>query len=217
MPGAGGRCYNLRMPDAPRGTPTPRFAPEIAFPPYSYVTGRFPHPTSDPRGHSFGHVLPPPPVPVSERWRDSRAFCFAVDLFNHGYYWESHEVWESLWHACGRHGTAADFLKALVKLAAAGVKAREGRPEGWRRHLRRSSELLAQIQQQLGPSVARYFGLVLAELVAAVDQAREAGPPAYASAADDSADDGSAADDSAADDSAADAARIVVPFRLLPQ
>ena len=65
--------------------------------------------------------------PTPERWRDSQAFCFAVDLFNHGYYWESHEVWESLWHACGRRGTAADFLKSLIKLAAAGVKVAEGR------------------------------------------------------------------------------------------
>ncbi|HEX4000862.1 MAG TPA: DUF309 domain-containing protein [Pirellulales bacterium] len=114
------------------------------------------------------------------QWRNSQAYCFAVDLFNHGYYWESHEVWESLWHACGRRGTTADFFKALIKLAAAGVKAREGRPEGWKRHLGRADELLAQTHPQLGAGTARYFGLHLAELRAAVAEARKAGPPADA-------------------------------------
>ena len=179
------------------GTPTPRYAPAIPFPPYSYVTGRFPHPVGDPRGHSFGQPPPKASCPTPEQWRDSPLYCFAVDLFNHGYYWESHEVWESLWHASGRRGIQADFLKALIKLAAAGVKAREGRPEGWRRHLRRAAELLSQTRLGIDPDASRYFGLDLAELIVAVSQARDNGPPT----------------DAAADD----AVRIVFPFALLPQ
>jgi uncharacterized protein len=185
------------MPNQPRETPTTRYAPAVPFPPYSYVTGRFPHPIGDPQGHSFGQSPPKSPCPTPQQWRDSQVFCFAVDLFNHGYYWESHEVWESLWHSCGRRGTRADFLKALIKLGAAGVKAREGRPEGWRRHLRRAYELLAQTQKRVGPDAPRYFGLILADLLAAVAQARDDGPPA--------------------DAAAENAVRVVFPFRLLPQ
>jgi len=33
-----------------------RFVPDEPLPPYSYVTGRFPHPTRDPAGHSIGAV-----------------------------------------------------------------------------------------------------------------------------------------------------------------
>ena len=161
------------------------------------MTGRFPHPIGDPRGHSFGQVPEKPNCPPSELWRDSQAFCFAVDLFNHGYYWEAHETWESLWHASGRGGIAGDFFKALIKIAAAGVKAREGRPEGWRRHLRRAEELLRITQQRIGPDSPRYFGLELAELMAAVAKARDAGPPA----------------DAATDE----AVHVVFPFQLLPQ
>ena len=51
-----------------------------------------------------------------------------ADLLNHGFYWEAHEAWETLWHAAGRKGEIADFLKGLIKLAAAAVKAREGNP-----------------------------------------------------------------------------------------
>jgi hypothetical protein len=68
-------------------------------------------------------------------------FCWGIDLFNGGCYWEAHETWEALWHAAGRVGPTADFLKGLIKLAAAGVKLREGRPAGLRRHADRAREL----------------------------------------------------------------------------
>jgi uncharacterized protein len=123
-----------------------RLAPDLPFPPYSYVTGQFPHPTRDRLGHSFGHphrsIRPLDP----ECWQISQEYLYGLDLFNHGYYWEAHEAWEELWHACGRTGVIADFLKGLIKFAAAGVKVREGRSEGVRRHARRAIELLRSVQ-----------------------------------------------------------------------
>ena len=151
-----------------------RFVPDEPFPPYSYVTGRFPHPTRDPAGHSFGAVPVPCPPPDPNQWHDCRPYLYGLDLFNHGYYWEAHEVWEGLWHATGRTGTIADFIKGLIKLAAAGVKAREGRPEGVRTHARRAAELFRQIAGQLPPGQACYFGLSLPRLIGlATDVARE--------------------------------------------
>ena len=128
---------------------TAALVPDEPLPAYSYVTGRFPHPLSDPAGHSFGRPVERPAAIDPARWRDSRAFCHAVDLFNYGFYWESHEVWEGLWHAAGRQGPIADFLKGLIKLAAAGVKAREGRLAGLHRHARRAWELFVQAQSHL--------------------------------------------------------------------
>ncbi len=123
----------------------PLFLPEQALPPYSYLTGHFPHPIRDPRGHSFGQA---PAVALIDppRWAESREYLAALDLFNHGYYWEAHEAWEGLWHGCGRQGTTADLLKGLIKLAAAGVKVREGRPVGVERHAKRAGELFAATQ-----------------------------------------------------------------------
>jgi predicted metal-dependent hydrolase len=77
-----------------------------------------------------------------DNWRANPHYLRAVDLFNFGYYWEAHEAWEGLWIAAGRTGPVADALKGLIKLAAAGVKAYEGRPAGVRRHARRALELL---------------------------------------------------------------------------
>ncbi len=122
------------MPPPPPPRLTTRF-----FPPYAFVPGMHPHPISDPSGHRCGDdaddVAPADVAAIrqSHRW--------AVDLFNHGYYWESHEAWERLWILAGRRGPQADFLKGLIKLAAAAVKARQGQSQGVRRHAQRAAEL----------------------------------------------------------------------------
>ncbi len=145
-----------------------RLVPGEPLPPYSYVTGRYPHPTRDPAGHSFGHAPLAPAAIDSGRWQASRAYLFGCDLFNYGYYWEAHEVWESLWQASGRRGMTADFLKALIKLAAAGVKSREGRAEGVRRHAARAAQLLEGVRK--GVDDKEYLGLDLDWLVEMVSQ-----------------------------------------------
>ena len=144
----------------------PRFVPDEPFPPYAYVPGRFPHPTSDPAGHSFGAAPTHPSSLDPNHWETSRPYLYGVDLFNHGYYWEAHEVWEGLWHACGRAGLTGWFIKGLIKLAAAGVKAREGKyPQGVRSHAHRAKELFQQVARQLSPTQPRYMGLSLGELI----------------------------------------------------
>jgi len=120
-----------------------RYSPERPLPAYSYVSGLSPHPVSDPRGHSY-RAAHSKVEPLDESSYTTNAnYLYAIDLFNHGYYWEAHEEWERLWHAAGRNGSTADFLKGLIKLAAAGVKLREGRAAGVVQHARRASELIA--------------------------------------------------------------------------
>ena len=141
----------------------PRYCPERELPPYSYVPGLFPHPTSDERGHSFGRKEPPPQPLDEASYRDNATYRYAIDLFNHGFYWEAHEEWESLWHAAGRQGAIADFLKGLIKLAAAGVKAREARAAGVHQHAERAAELFRSVQT----GRTEMFGCSLSELIAA--------------------------------------------------
>ncbi len=112
------------------------------LPPYSHVPGLTPHPVSDPRGHMHGDEEEDPPALSPDDWERSPTFLYAIDLFNYGFYWEAHEAWEQLWIAAGRVGPTADFLKGLIKLAAAGVKLREGNSEGVLRHGKRAEQLL---------------------------------------------------------------------------
>jgi hypothetical protein len=118
-----------------------RYEPSQALPPYTYVPGRWPHPKSDPRGHAYGRTAEPLAEFDPAKLEQSPDFRYAVDLFHAGYYWEAHEVWESLWHVAGRTGPTADLLKGLIKLAAAGVKVLEGIPTGVVSHARRAAEL----------------------------------------------------------------------------
>lgn len=151
--------------DAPDGGPRPRYS-DAPLPPYSYVPGFTPHPVSDPRGHMFGqpHAAAPPLAP--DKWRQSALYLYAADLFNQGFYWEAHEAWESLWHAAARRGPVATWLKALIKLAAAGVKAREGNSVGVERHARRSLELVDQLRRELPEAPHDYGGLALEDVQA---------------------------------------------------
>jgi hypothetical protein len=141
-------------PTIPRLTARP-------LPTYRYVPGHFPHPVSDPAGHSFGHSEPAARPLAESNWRTNEAWLWAIDLFNAGFYWESHEAWESLWHAAGHRGGVAEFLKGLIKLAAAAVKIREGNAAGALRHVGRARELLAPFQG------AVKFGASVDDLLAA--------------------------------------------------
>jgi hypothetical protein len=124
------------------------------FPPYSYVPGgRWPHPKSDPAGHSFGKSEF---AAGSGEWLTSSLFQEATELFNNGFYWEAHEAWETLWHAAGRKGPVADFLKALIKMAAAGVKVREGRLEGVRTHAMRAAAIFRQLPESASAELSRF-------------------------------------------------------------
>ncbi|HEV3122581.1 MAG TPA: DUF309 domain-containing protein [Isosphaeraceae bacterium] len=144
------------------------------LPPYSYVPGGpWPHPISHPQGHWAGVRLPRPEPIADGRWVESPAYLRGATLFNAGFYWEAHEVWEGLWHAHGRRGPTADLLKALIKLAAAGVKVREGQPAGVATHARRAAALLENVRAQFGD---RYLGLDLGAL-ATCARALEANPP----------------------------------------
>jgi hypothetical protein len=155
----------------------PRYAPANLLPPYSYVPGHnLPHPVTDPRGHSYdahaqargapntpatlGHL---PPDPASRRQTITATLAadplwlYALDLFNGGWYWESHEAWEGFWNALGRTTSEARFVQGLIHLAAAAVKIREGKPNGVARHTQRARELL-------GGSRAAPVGGALAEV-----------------------------------------------------
>jgi hypothetical protein len=116
------------------------------FPSYAYIPGKTPHPRRDAQGHSFGEPEPHVDSFRVDKWYTSTAYLHGIDLFNAGFYWESHEQWEAIWHAVGRAGPVANFLKGLIKLAAAGVKLLEGRPVGVERHLRRACELFAAVR-----------------------------------------------------------------------
>jgi uncharacterized protein len=144
---------------------TVRLVPDRPLPPYSFVPGRFPHPVSDPAGHSFGARPPLPCALDPQEWAANQTYLYGLDLFNASCYWEAHVEFESLWLACGRKGVVAEFLKGLIKLAAAGVKHLEGRPPGVQSHAGRAATLWREVAHALGAGQDHFLGLDIQRLV----------------------------------------------------
>ncbi len=61
----------------------------------------------------------------------------------------------------GRVGPRADVIRGLIKLAAAGVKVREGQRHGVETHARRAATCSEAAAREVGP---RCFGIELREL-----------------------------------------------------
>jgi predicted metal-dependent hydrolase len=147
----------------------PRYT-DAPLPPYSYVPRHAPHPVSDPRGHMRGKRHEPVEPLDPSRWKDSSTYLYGVDLFNYGYYWEAHEAWESLWLAAERRGPTATWLKALIKLAAALVKLREGSSIGALRHVLRVEQLLEELRFEVADATDRYCGAEIEAILALARQ-----------------------------------------------
>jgi len=142
-----------------------RYAPGRAFPPYAFLPGRDPHPTRDPGGHAFGREEPGALHLAAERWRENEPYLFGVDLYNHGFLWEAHEAWESVWHPSKPDRQQALYLQGLIQCAAAWLKIPMGQPRG----LERLAELAAQKLGQVARAArGRYMGLDLDAFVPAL-------------------------------------------------
>ena len=138
------------------------------LPPYAFVPGgSWPHPNRAERRDGAE--------------ANSEPFARGVTLFNAGYYWEAHEAWEVVWHSHQRRGPTADLVKALIKLAAAGVKVRQRQPNGVVTHALRAASLIDVVRRTEG---ADFLGLDLDRLA---DFARTiaADPPADPGSSDD--------------------------------
>lgn len=135
-----------------------RLAPGRAFPPYAFLPGRDPHPTRDPRGHSYGRAEPEAGYLEAERWRENEDYLFGIDLYNHGYLWEAHEVWEALWHAAKHDPLQADLYQGLIQCAAASLKIPMGQPRGLSSLARLAVDKLERVARATG---GEFMGLDL--------------------------------------------------------
>lgn len=144
-----------------------RYLPEKPLPSYIFVPGENPHPKKA-GGHMEGEADPvASPIDLNHP-EQSQFLRYALDLYNFGFYWESHVYFEALWNAHQRVGVTADFLKAMIKVGAAGVKVKVGQGKYAQEHFERALELLQVVQNEAGDI---YLGFDLKELKASILQA----------------------------------------------
>jgi hypothetical protein len=149
-----------------------RLLPSTDLPAYTFVPGgETPHPYRDPRGHSYQRKHPTPRALTAHTWAENRSYLLALDFFNHGFYWESHEEWDRLLRSTGGENLPGRFLKGLVKLSAAGMKVREHSIHGVRRHAASAGEVFADVAAEVGDE--HFCGLQFTLLQFAADRAAQ--------------------------------------------
>lgn len=128
-----------------------RYMPTWSLPDYVFIPGSNPHPKKD-GGHMDGEK-DPEALPIDHHHPEkNECLRFALDLYNFGYYWESHVYFEALWNAHKRVGPEADFLKGMIKLGAAKVKISIDQQVAAASHFDRACELFETVQKSEGDS-----------------------------------------------------------------
>ena len=117
-------------------------------PSYSYVPGHWPHPSRDPKGHSYKAEPDTPENIDLIQWETCEQYRAGIELYNQGYYWEAHEAWEGIWRLNGKHGPQAQFLQGLIKIAAAGIKIRQGHAKAARSLLTQSATHFQKVMEK---------------------------------------------------------------------
>jgi predicted metal-dependent hydrolase len=146
-----------------------RFIPAWPFPSYIFIPGENAHPKKS-GGHMEG-LGDPVATPIDAGHPEANEFLrFSLDLYNHGYFWESHVYFEAIWNAHGRQGSVADFMKGMIKLGAAGVKIKINQQASAVDHFLRAKELFASVMASEGPD---YLGFDLKKILKDIDQAME--------------------------------------------
>jgi hypothetical protein len=135
------------------------------FPPYIFIPGVNPHPKKE-GGYMFEQDEPVAPAIDLAHPEKSEFLLHSLNLYNHGYYWESHVYFEALWNAHGRTGSVADFLKGMIKLGAAGVKFQIQQPENAKVHLIRAKELFTDVMKDEG---TQFLGFDLSQIIQNLD------------------------------------------------
>jgi hypothetical protein len=134
------------------------------FPPYRFISGENPHPTEDPKGHSYRDCTEDPGIINPDKWYENETYQYGVDLYNYAFWWESHEVFESLWKKFPKDGLTGNFLQGLIKISAAFLK--------WHLKQQRGCEILytggiGHLHKVLDSS-PEYMGLNLMDHIAKV-------------------------------------------------
>lgn len=63
-------------------------------------------------------------------WSKNEEYLFGVDLYNHAFWWESHEAWEAVWLNTDKFQAYGQYLQGLIQISAAFIKWYLHQPEG---------------------------------------------------------------------------------------
>ncbi len=140
-----------------------RHCPQYPFPDYRYIPGK---------GLKDEHRRDLPIFKSQKldscHWTSNEAYLYGIDLFNHGFLFEAHEIWEELWFVCGTQSSEGQFLKSLIQLAAAQLKFNLNEPRPATRLMESAKKILEKISNEQSETL--YMGLSLTNLIEGLKQ-----------------------------------------------
>ncbi len=141
-------------------SPTALRLPDRPLPRYRFVPGHGPHPFRHPNGHAYTDGSPPdaPHWDSQAPWTEDFEWLRGLDLFDHRYWWEAHEVWEAIWHQVPRGSPYSELLQGLIQIAAALLKSHMGSKRAAERLLARGWTRLEHVIAA-GPDACRGLDL----------------------------------------------------------
>ena len=100
-------------------------------------------------------------------------FLYAVDLFNHRFYWEAHEAWEPMWRAADDGSAIRDLLQSLIQASASVLQLHMGRQTG-------AAHLISRATNRLRPwsaqGMEQIYGVNFIQTLGAVQAHLSGGP-----------------------------------------
>ncbi len=135
---AQGEGRQLRTCEDTRLMSLPRYCPEAPLPTSAYVPGK----SALVERPSFSDFAIAPELFASQGFR------LGADLFNAQFYWEAHEVWESLWAQLGAADSRRLVLQALIQAAASYLKRAVGHSAGAMSLLAKSLQKLTKLEER---------------------------------------------------------------------
>lgn len=103
-------------------------------------------------------------------------WVYGIRLFNEGFYWEAHEVWEAVWMNAPPNSREKHFVQGLIHFANGLLKIRMERPAAARRLFELAGESIASaIPQQDRAERRQFMSLDLVRLHVSLQTARQIG------------------------------------------
>jgi 4a-hydroxytetrahydrobiopterin dehydratase len=85
-------------------------------------------------------------------------FLYGIDLFNHGYFWETHEVFELLWNQVGKKNKIANVLQSVIFFAAALLKCNSKQLKSANKHFESAKRVWPKDKEEVfGINTIGYF------------------------------------------------------------
>lgn len=96
------------------------------LPSQPHVPGKSERPTVSP---AFDAAAAAPAYTVDQMWPENVTYLYGIDLYQSGFFWEAHEVWEPVWLRSAGNSRERLLVQGLIQLSNACLKIAMERPD----------------------------------------------------------------------------------------